>query len=51
MDKKIIIFSALALVGGFALGYLCGKKKGEKTSSAMGDGDFKKGAYEKAWDN
>lgn len=50
MEKKQIIIVSVALVSGLLIGYLIGKKK-EKKSSAEGDGDFKKGNYEKAWDN
>lgn len=50
MDKKEVIFSfVVALVGGLVIGHLISKAKSEKKSSAMGDGEFKAGAYEKAW--
>jgi len=58
MDKKTILFSfVVALVGGLVVGHLISKAKGhliskaksEKKSSAMGDGEFKAGNYEKAW--
>lgn len=52
MSNKLILFGVLSAIGILAI--VKSKKESTTTtatSSADGDGEFKKGNYEKAWDN
>lgn len=50
-NRELIISGVSAGLGALVMFLIMRSKKLEKTSSAMGDGDFKKGSYEKAWNN